>query len=214
MVKFILAVIVHFALGPSSLAAEPAYRTVTLDQFTVGNCWLWTYFEKNKQTGTWAPYYFERYTVTEADGKKLTLEMSSSSARPILSAAHHKMDVDFSKCESSAQDPRFKNFTIVFYTKSMGEDGRWQLVSRAHKNLVFTEKFNCWGALPNEKIVTAFWPGPSGSKPIFQVERVPPREASWYFLAEPGLEGVAALKIFDPAGEYKMEFTQAGTACQ
>jgi hypothetical protein len=165
--------------------AQDNSAAVQMSQFQEGDYWTWTYSSLEKD-GSWSPYFSERYTVSKVDGALVTIEMSSTSYPYTPSPAHHKMVVDFTKCEKASQDAKFKNFTIAFYTKSFGNG--WQLVSSSHKNAPFTEKFNCAGT----------------------------GEATTYFSNPVELAGVQAQKIFPPNNDYKSEFSDfcnLGAAC-
>lgn len=125
------------------LSFSKTMTPVTLEQFQPQASWTWAYSEFDVATSTWkAPYLYERYTVIDVQGSKVTIEMSSSSTYPVETSAHHKFTADVNKCLSAYADYKTKkSWTVVFYTKSFGP--KWELVSSAHKPLVFTEKFNC-----------------------------------------------------------------------
>lgn len=188
----------------SALATAQAIPTVQFESFKPGAYWRWVYSELDKKTGEWSPYLVEKYTVTAVEGRNVTLEMNSSGYPAVNAEAHHKMIVDFSKCELAAADPKKRAFTVEFYTKSFGNG--WQVVSKAHKNLVFTEKFNCSSPAANEE-----WEYlDMGGSATFRLKRTPAREASWYFLDRADALGVAAMKLFDPKQDYKFEFLDSG----
>lgn len=204
-----LSMTIHFS------AFAGSHTTVTAAQFQVGNTWTWTYSELSRTTGEWTPYLLETYRITESKPPLLTFEMSSSGGPGIFSEAHHKFIVDFSRCESAALDSKKKNFHVEFLTKSYGNG--WQVVSKYHKNLVFTEKFNCAGPItPAEFVTEKVWSWQSQPTNVFTIDTKAKKETSWYFLAVPGLEGVAAYKLFEPKQDYKFELTSycdQGLAC-
>lgn len=184
-------------------SASEVTSHVEFSQFKQGASWIWTYSEWDKKNTQWVPYFREKYTLVEVKDKILTLEMSSGPAEGKLAPAHHKMVVDFAKCEKASADPKMRNFTVEFYTQSFG--GGWKLVSKNHKNLVFTEKFNCAGPMTFEKVAFSELNVDGQAQTTFQKQ--PGKEASWYFLNFGELTGVAAGKDFEPKGEYKMEFS-------
>lgn len=116
---------------------------VTLEQFPLHATWVWAYSAFDVQKQVWkAPYLYEQYTVVAVEGSIVTMEMASGSEFPVIHQAHHKFVADVSKCLVAYGDYKTKKpWTVVFYTKSFGP--QWELVSSAHKPLVFTEKFNC-----------------------------------------------------------------------
>lgn len=176
--------------------------TVQFQQFQVGQNWQWTY--SSLEDGQWTPYLVEKYTVAEIHRKTLTIEMSSSEFPGSETPAHHKFLINFSKCEAAAKDPSRRHFTVEFYTKSFGPN--WTLVSKNHPNNVFTEKFSCWGAMANESVA---FDEMLDKKVVYQVQRHPQRETSWYFWNNGELNGVSAGKLFYPRKQYKMEFYQS-----
>lgn len=192
--------LVFLLLGINSFAAQVA--SVDRSLFQQGNHWTWLYSSWDGQRKEWIPYYIERYTVTKEDESRITIEMSSWPA-PLSGAAHHKFILDFGQCERAARDPRFKNFTVRLFTKSLGSN--WELVSNTHKNLIFTEKFNCTAAFPKQKVVYDHHSFKTRDIKVFQILTQPPRPGSWYFLSDPQLKGVAARKFFHPKKEYKFE---------
>lgn len=196
------------ALTFSSIGSADAIPSVQFDQFQPGHYWRWLYSEWNSQDQNFKPYYVERYTVTAVEGKMVTIEMRSAGVPNKQGPAHHKFILDFSKCERAARDPRFKNFSVHFYSKSFNQD--WELVSNAHSHKVFTEKFNCASPFPGRRVEYQKFSYQGREVSTFQVPTQPPRKDSWYFLDEPELKGVAAYKSFAPNGAYKLEFIDQG----
>ena len=188
----------------SARAQSGTLPTVKAEQFAVGNFWDWTYSGLNKESVEWQPYLIEHYSVAAVEGTKLTIEMRSSPIPYQETEPHHKFIVDLADCEKASREARFRNFTIRFYTKSLG-DG-WQLVSSAHTNLPFTEKFNCVSD-PRPNGITE---GEYDGAKIFRFASRSRDEASWYFLDREGLAGVTAQKTFEPRREYKAELTGVG----
>jgi hypothetical protein len=174
---------------------------VSPEVFSIGKQWSWTYSSFDKKNAQWTPYFLETYTVVAREGSLVTVEMSShptSESGP--TPAHHKFIADVNDCLRAANDPQRRNWTVQFYTKSFGLD--WELVSRSHPNLVFTEKFNCTGPNGVDVATDTF-----DTQAIFQILPKAHQDASWYFLNFQGLEGVAARKFFQPGLDYKFEFT-------
>lgn len=192
-----------FIFSVLTATASQTTSHVEFSQFKQGASWIWVYSEWSKKDNAWAPYFREKYTLTEAKDKILTFEMSSGPIEGELAPPHHKIVVDFTKCEKASADPKMRNFSVEFYTQSFG--GGWKVVSKNHKNLVFTEKFNCAGPMNFEKVVFSVLNVSGTQQPTFQKQ--PGSEASWYFLNFGQLTGVAASKDFEPKGDdYKMEF--------
>lgn len=196
-------IIVFHLLAGSSVWAD-SVATVNRAQFKEGNYWRWLYSEWDKESHQWKPYYIEKYTVTDENEDLITIEMSSSPASSMEGPPHHKFILDFNKCRRAAKNPRFKNFTVELYTRSLGQN--WELVSRSHKNLIFTEKFNCETPFPHQKVVYQDQTYRNKVYRTFQVNTQPPRKRSWYFLNLPeDLKGVAFSKEFPPSGQYRLE---------
>ena len=152
---------------------------VTLEQFQPQGSWSWAFSEFDPKLQAWnAPYLFEKYTVTKVEGTLVTIEMSSSSSYPVETPPHHKFIADVQKCLTANSDYKTKKpWSVKFYTKSFGPE--WELVSSAHKPLVFTEKFNCISTIDDSIILESVY-----------VEQGP-------------LAGIAASKVFDV--NYKFE---------
>ncbi len=167
------------ALFVGWLSSAKTMVPVTLEQFSVNQSWSWAFSEFDTQTGQWkSPYLFEKYTVVQVEGAKVTIEMSSSSEYPVNGAPHHKFIADVSKCLSAFADYKTKKpWTVAFYTKSFGP--QWELVSAHHKPLVFTEKFNCIREVDDAVLLESI------------------------YLQDGPMAGVAASKIFDV--NYKFE---------
>ena len=191
--------------------ADQTVTSVSRGLFHRGDYWRWLYSEWDAKAERWRPYYLEEYRVGAEDGDRLTFEMRSAPAgQPLDPTPHHKFVIDFAKCARAARDPRFRSFVVELYTHSFGPD--WELVSRAHDGLIFTEKFNCAAAFPRERVERGEVPDAAGAPhPVFRVRRQPPRPGSWYFLDRPGLEGVAAFKVFMPGEGYRFDLAEWGT---
>ncbi len=160
--------------------------TVDAQQFQVDDQWVWSYSQWNEEIGQWdSPYLYETYQVAKVDNGKITIEMSSSAAPGSATDPHHKFVVDIGAClEQGVALSTFKEFHIQFYTKSLGKG--WELLSKNHKGLAFTEKFNCFSGDRSfqEKRI------PLHGKDVnsFQWDQFPVR--SWYASAvdtEPGI---------------------------
>lgn len=187
-------------------AFSAGFAAVDRSMFEVGRNWRWLYSEWKPAENRWVPYYIEKYEVVATDGSLVTIEMSSSPAASSPGPAHHKFVLDFSKCERASRDPGFANFTVVFYSRSLGPD--WELVSKSHGNLVFTEKFNCRSPFAGQRISERDLPLAGGSFRLFQIQTPPRTGGSWYFLNQPGFQGIAAFKEFPPTGQYKFELLE------
>ncbi len=120
--------------------------TVDASQFFVGAHWTWSYSQESSSGQTWeSPYLFETYQVVQVDKGRVTIEMSSASDSTQANSTepHHKFVVDIRECLNRGQSlAPLRRLKIRFYTKSFGSG--WQLVSKNHKALAFTEKFNCF----------------------------------------------------------------------
>lgn len=168
-----------------------------------GRAWTWTYSELQAD-GSWKPYFSERYTLVAVNGSKLSFEMSSGSLpAPGPGPAHHRFTMDFKDCEKAKGDPRYRGWTVEFWSAS---SGTWELVSRTHPNLVFSEKFNCYGPAANESLSTADMNLNGELWKTFVIVKKPAGEPSWFFLDHPLLQGVASGKLFEPRRNYKFEF--------
>ena len=200
----VLIAVLTFSTINSARAQSGTLPTVKAEQFALGNYWDWTYSGLNKATGEWEPYLIEHYSVAAVEGSKLTIEMRSSPVPYQDTEPHHKFVVDLADCEKASREARFRNFTIKFYTKSLGNG--WQLVSSSHTNLPFTEKFNC----NSDPRPTGIIEGEYDGAKIFRFASRSRDEASWYFTEKEGLAGVAAQKTFEPRREFKAELTGVG----
>jgi hypothetical protein len=178
------------------------YPVVKLSDFRVGKYWVWVYFEQNKTTQKWeTPYLYERYSVIEVEGSIVTIEMSSGPRLPVLTPAHHKFRVDIKTClKNYGQLENLKNWTVEFYTKSLSPD--WELTSKFHKNLVFSEKFNCTATSSQSTVFTV-------NTELGVLSAFKHNVLGWdsyYGLDNPALRGVAVLKYFD--SHYKFELIE------
>lgn len=149
-----------------------------------GAAWTWAYSERAGETEPWAsPYLYETYHVVDRVGDWVTVEMSSSDSLDKQKPPHHKFIVNVSECLAAGKKLIFfKRFRIQFYSKSF--DGQWRLLSKKHKALAFTEKFNCFsGRFPyNVK-------GAQGNQePLFQWQNF--ASNSWYSFTTGDLQGV------------------------
>lgn len=205
--KYLILICFQFFLAFAWAESVPS---VQMSQFQKGNYWRWLYSELDSNNKDWKPYYIERYSVVKTEESKLTIEMISSAVGEKKHQAHHKFVVDFKRCERAAKDPRFKNFSLEFYTKSF-DPSKWELVSRNHSHIVFTEKFNCAQLFPGQKAKYMSFQREGGEHTLFQAVRNPPKWDSWYFLDLNGLVGVAAYKLFGPAKTYKFELIEQGS---
>ena len=117
--------------------------------------------------------------------------MASSAQYPVTTPPHHRLIANISDCLSTKD---LKSWTIEFYTKSFGPD--WEMVSKQHKNLAFTEKFNCvseWHSPLNVETVDI--QGQPGSIAFLQIDINEP--GSWFIQNPTDLNGVAYKKYFD-----------------
>lgn len=169
-----------------------------------GATWRWLYLEKNQQ-GKYEAYYIEKYQVIDKRNDFLTIEMSSSPSNQKEQTPHHRFIIDFKKCERASKDPRYKKFSVTLYTKSL-ETNQWTLVSNTHKDLIFTEKFNCSTPFPAQKVSTATHNFNGEKIKVFQIKDYPAQKfISWYALNHSRLKGVALSKAFSPNGSYKFK---------
>lgn len=193
-----------FSVGAfGTIAAQRPVAKVAFDQFQVGKYWVWTFSEWNSPTNSWKPYLNEKYKVVDIQDKKITIDMTSFGIGQSQKPSHHRMIVDFAKCERASRDANFKNFLVEFYSQNL-VPGRWELVSKSHPNLVFIEKFNCSGPLPHNLV--------NYRADLFQVQSHRNQWSSWYYLNHPTLKAVAAEKLFSPDGAYRFHLSQTGTA--
>ncbi len=160
------------------LSAKPP--TIQIDQFEKGHFWVWSYSEWNEEEKNFFdPYLFETYEVTDVEDAKITIEMSSSPSIDQKQPPHHRFVINLDRCLTLGQSQKsLKNLRIHFYTKSMGND--WKLLSKNHKALAFTEKFNCLSAsqaanIDLHKFQNSQWPS-------FQWPEFSP--TSWYIYSK------------------------------
>ena len=133
---FFISVLFSLALN----ASPPTFSKV---QFKKGAKWTWSYSRWSESKDDFeAPYLFETYKVVDIDGEEVTIEMSSGDELNHEVPPHHKFVVNLADClEAGKSLFRFKRFRIQFYNRN--SSGEWKLVSKKHKALAFTEKFNC-----------------------------------------------------------------------
>lgn len=176
--------------------------TIEGSPFQKGDEWVWAYSEWDSKNLKWSePYLYEKYRVTEVQGHKVEIEMSSDSQLNHQSPAHHKFVADTEACLRKGKSSKdLKSWRIAFYTKSFGS--QWKLVSKQHKGLAFTEKFNCLKGA--EEILSGEVTYENRNWTIFNPN--PNQEGSWYFYDHPHLRGVTAMKDF---GGYKMVLIKA-----
>lgn len=111
--------------------------------FHEGASWTWSYSEFNEESQQWErPYLYETYKVSERLENEVTIEMSSSESLEVTREPHHKFIVNLDKCFGVGESVRkLLGLKVAFYTKN--SNGEWELLSKSHKGLAFTEKFNC-----------------------------------------------------------------------
>ena len=134
-----------------TVVAKP--QLVDLDSFQPGHSWTWSYSEQTEISSPWQdPYLFETYSVVDRQGSLVTIDISSHADRGGNLAPHHRFIVDLTDCMNAKNSlGRLLRWKIKFYTKTRSID--WQLVSRKHDSLAFTEKFNCYdGPIPFKEI--------------------------------------------------------------
>lgn len=207
MFKLGLVILLPFLMGSPSFASDPAQVPV-IDRalFQPGQKWIWIYSSLDKKSGLWQSYFRETYTVTAREGERVTIEMSSHSLpKDVDTPAHHKFVIDLRNCPLATSDAKYRSWGVEFYTKSYGPD--WQLVSRYHPNLVFTEKFNCYQPKSIQKLAhsTAVWKGES--QETLQIGLLGVADPSFYFTTS-DVAGVAATKVFAPTWDYKFELSE------
>ncbi len=197
------AFIFILVLIPNGVFGQAA--TVDENQFFVGGTWTWAYSQQSSSETTWeAPYLYETYQVVQVEKSKVTIEMSSRSDWKNGSATepHHKFVVDIKQClkrgKSLAQLRRLK---IQFFTKSFGNG--WQLVSKNHKALAFTEKFNCFQNTTHPQMIDSI-DLIEKNLPIVKFENY--FTDSWYLSAmDHPLAGVMIRRL---AGDILVEFVE------
>lgn len=203
--KHIAIFIASFMFSLLTFAQTAGDGKVLFETMKQGRTWTWTYSELQAD-GSWKPYFSERYTLVAVNGTKLSFEMSSGSLpTPGPGTAHHKFTMDFKDCEKAKTDPRYRAWTVQFWSAS---SGTWELVSNTHPNLVFAEKFNCYGPAANETLSTADYAWNGGIWKTFVIVKKPAGEPSWFFQDHPVLQGVASGKLFEPRRNYKFEFAE------
>lgn len=194
-------------------AMTPLPATVDREIFQVGHTWAWQYDEHDANANTWTPYFLETYRVTASRTHEIEIEMSSWSLQaptPQAAVSHHKMIVDFRNCEKARKIPGFQGWTMKFFNRD--ETGRWQVVSNLHKNLAFTEKFNCNGTTAYQVLTEelAFNGQPFEAFTISREQGQGRRELTTYFSVGSELKGVAARKMFYPNGRYRSGLVSVG----
>lgn len=165
--------------------------------FTTNSYWTWSYSEYDFEKEEWKPaYLYETYTVVQRSEDNVTIEMASHQQLDKKGEAHHKFIANLQSClEQGKEFKSFRRWKIEFYTKSLSPD--WELLSKNHKGLAFTEKFNCVSDDKKYNIEDVLFAGQSFE--VFQFQGPYPR--SWY-LSQGHLKGVAYQRF---PKEYKME---------
>lgn len=180
------------------LIAVPSFaQVVDIESFQEGSFWTWSYSESTD--GVYAsPYLYETYEVTQVMGSFAKVEMSSGPSAGIRYEPHHFFIIDLLQCSDVKRGlGRLNGLRVHFYSKSFGD---WELLSRKHDGLVFTEKFNC---LENSiaRKSKVFDLASYGSVELFQWQGL--RIKSWYDQAD----GVAKVRF---SRNYKMELVEQG----
>ncbi len=141
--KHIIFGFLNFTILTLSLNVSGKPPTILKDQFTIGDRWVWSYSEWSHEKNDFLrPYLFETYEVTAVRDAEITIEMSSSPDIDQKEPSHHKFIIDIDRCLTLGKAKQsLRNLRIHFYTKSL--DQNWKLLSKNHKALAFTEKFNC-----------------------------------------------------------------------
>lgn len=173
---------------------------VVSEDFSIGNQWTWAYSEELHDV--WQePYIFETYTVVNRIGSLAQIEMSSSDKLSLTGEPHHYFVVDLEDCfRVRGHVGRLNKLKIQFYTRSHSD--RWELVSRRHPGLAFTEKFNCLDSKLPRKQQTYESPL-FGTLDLFQWRGL--KVHSWYNASEQEAPGVAILRF---TRNYRMELVK------
>lgn len=196
---------IFFALFPVLVFASNPTPVISSDLFKIGNSWTWAFSAPRGDTGTWeTPYLYETYKVTQRKGDLVTIEMSSGPDIDSPFNPHHKFRANVADClKQGKSKSSLRRWKIDFYTKNLPPHAnQWKRVSRRHKGLAFTEKFNCLKSTsPRDfRQKDIYWEGQNWL--IFTTSRS--KHASWYFTDHQELRGIAHNKIL--GGGYKMEF--------
>ena len=173
--------------------------TVNPVVFKEGSYWTWSYSESQTDSKWKKPYLYETYKVIKREKSKITIAMFSSDSPLFNGQAHHKFEFDIIRCLDLGQNhSTLKRWRVKFYRKDF-ENSKWEVVSESHKNLVFTEKFNCITNISSKELMVKniYW---LGDWEIFS--HLGHNRKSWYFDNHPELKGVTHHKILD---SYKME---------
>jgi hypothetical protein len=192
-----------------SLAVKAQVPLIRAEQLRTGATFTWTYFE---QGGQGAAYSTEQYEVSAVEGSFITLILSSRmdfQGQTTLKTTH-KIRVDLRKCQGAHQDPQVKsNFLIDLWPVEEGGQygSRYSMAATA-----FEEKFNCHGHIRHGRpsAYTTYFTREEtvvgdivGFSKLFQQKRSTDDQlTSFYFLEEPGLQGVAYKKDFNPGSSH------------
>lgn len=198
--KFFIFSILLF-LNSDILQAQPEpMPTVDPSLFHKGSYWIWSYAEYDANNQQWkAPYFYEKYTVTEVADSAIEIEMASDSKSSVETQAHHKFVFDINSCLAKGTSlQKLNSWSIVFYTKTFGS--QWQLVSKKHQGLAFLEKFNCLskGSPKMQKL-------PDLDNTLWEVFNYNTSGGSWFLYNHPDLTGVTMQKVFNNKVKYKAE---------
>lgn len=202
---FLFASIAMCLFSSSTFSTQEKNSTlVNLSELSVGRSFTWEYLNYNGEKNSWELHYTEKYIISKRENKNIEILMTSKAADEDEFLTHHKMIVDLTRCEVSMKNSNYRNWKIKFFRK-VGSS--WNLVSNAHKNLPFTEKFNCFAPKSSDLIQTTLYQGQE-----FFIRAVRKREkplyASWYFMNHEILRGIAVDKIFLPLGQYRFKFVE------
>lgn len=188
-----------FSLFVSSITLAVPVETVNIDSFQKGSYWVWAFSESDGDGGWQEPYLYETYKVINRSKEWVTIGMSSAPSLDADFAPHHKFKANLIKCLDYGQNSRtLKRWKVQFFSKSLSGN-KWQLVSRSHKGLVFTEKFNCLTNISSENLSTqkVEW---EGERIVFGLRNK--KRTSWYLANHPDLMGVTHHKVM---GKYKLQ---------
>ena len=175
-----------------------ASPVVDIRLFEKGAQWTWGYSEFDEALQVWKdPYLYETYEVTKRKGDQVTIEMSSHKEFGKKAEAHHKFIANIKLCLRLGQRKGdLKSWKIKFFTKSYGP--QWELVSKSHKGLAFTEKFNCYSG--EEEVNTLTVNVDEEEHILFQFKEGLPK--SWYLPETHDLTGIMLLRL---PRSYKVE---------
>jgi hypothetical protein len=204
-VLFLFVTITVTLFSSSTFSAQEKNSTlVNLSELSVGRSFTWEYLNYDGEKNSWELHYTEKYIISKRDKKNIEILMTSKAADEEEFLTHHKMIVDLTRCEISMKNSNYRNWKIKFFRKV---NSKWSLVSNAHKNLPFTEKFNCFLPKSSDLIQTTNFRGQE-----YFIRAVRKREnplyASWYFMDHEILRGIAVDKIFLPLGKYRFRFLE------